>query len=75
MKTKKTNLIKLVLQHLAKTSTKSTEIEEKFNLLENADLINVLIDKGSTHANKLSWEYCASETLKVYERTLGLNNE
>ena len=65
----------MAYDELSYTLDSIEEIEEKFSLLENADLINVLIDKGLTHANKLSWEYCASETLKVYERTLGLNNE
>jgi hypothetical protein len=72
MKTKKTNLIKLVLQHLAKTSTKSTEIEEKFNALKplfsfDVELLELFLDNDAFTATIMI------ENDKTFFRTISIN--
>ena len=71
MKQKKTNLIKLVLQHLAKTSSKATEIEERFNSLKllfsfDVELLDVFLDNDSFTATIMI------ENDKTFFRTISI---
>jgi O-antigen biosynthesis alpha-1,3-mannosyltransferase len=40
------------------------------NLLNSPELRNTMIEKGKIHWQKFTWETCAKETIKVYEKVL-----